>query len=87
MVTPTRTRKSGTGNPPPTAGAPALDPTEEVLQRFPQPQAAAQPPSQGLGPGPGWCHTHGVAMTLNNKESKTWYSHKTPEGWCKGKGR
>ena len=32
------------------------------------------------------CPTHGVPMKLNHgKDGSTWYSHKTTEGWCKGK--
>jgi hypothetical protein len=58
---------------------------EEVLQRYPLPQAPAPPASQG----PGWCAVHNTAMQENHKEGRTWYSHKTDQGWCKGvvKGR
>jgi len=37
----------------------------------------------------GWCATHQVQMTWNDgKEGRTgWFSHKTDQGWCKGKGR
>ena len=32
------------------------------------------------------CPKHHVAMKLNHgKNGSTWYSHKTAEGWCKGK--
>ena len=32
------------------------------------------------------CPTHGVPMKLNHgKDGRTWYSHKTVDGWCKGK--
>jgi hypothetical protein len=32
------------------------------------------------------CPRHGVPMKLNHgKNGSTWYSHKTAEGWCKGK--
>jgi hypothetical protein len=54
---------------------------EEVLQRYPQPQTPAQPASQGEG----WCAIHNVAMQENHKDGRTWYSHKTDEGWCKGR--
>jgi hypothetical protein len=34
----------------------------------------------------GWCQKHGVEMTLNQKEGRSWWSHKTPDGrWCKGR--
>jgi hypothetical protein len=33
-----------------------------------------------------YCPKHGVAMKLNHgKNGSTWYSHKTAEGWCKGR--
>jgi hypothetical protein len=40
-------------------------------------------PSQGEG----WCSTHGLQMKWNEgKEGrKGWWSHKTADGWCKGK--
>jgi hypothetical protein len=32
------------------------------------------------------CPKHGVPMKLNHgKDGSTWYSHKTADGWCKGK--
>jgi hypothetical protein len=31
------------------------------------------------------CPTHGVPMKLNHKEGRSWWSHKTADGWCKGK--
>jgi len=56
---------------------------EEVLQRFPLPQAAAQPLSQGKC----WCQIHQCVMQENHKEGRTWYSHKTTDGWCTGRRR
>jgi hypothetical protein len=52
---------------------------EEVLQRFPQPQAPVQSASQG------WCAKHNVQMTQTQKNGRSWWSHKTADGWCKGK--
>jgi hypothetical protein len=26
-----------------------------------------------------------VQMRQNHKNGRSWWSHKTPEGWCKGK--
>jgi hypothetical protein len=54
---------------------------EAVLARYPVPQ----PPAQPQGHGEGWCAKHSVQMTLNNKNGRIWYSHKTDEGWCKGR--
>ena len=31
------------------------------------------------------CPKHHVPMKLNHKDGRSWWSHKTPEGWCKGK--
>jgi hypothetical protein len=55
-----------------------------------QPQAASQPqpqPRREAGPvqDVGWCQKHGVEMTLQSKNGQQWWSHHTPEGWCKGK--
>jgi hypothetical protein len=33
----------------------------------------------------GVCPVHGVQMKQNQKEGRTWYSHKTADGWCKGR--
>jgi hypothetical protein len=32
-----------------------------------------------------YCPRHGCEMTLNHKDGRSWWSHKTAEGWCKGK--
>jgi hypothetical protein len=50
---------------------------DALLQRFP-----AGEPTQPAG----WCRKHDVQMKLNHgKDGGTWYSHKTADGWCKGK--
>jgi hypothetical protein len=48
-------------------------------------QAPAQPPTTGTEHPAGWCSKHGVQMTQNHKNGRSWWSHKTTEGWCKGK--
>jgi hypothetical protein len=53
-------------------------------------QAPVQPPTQGAGQAdhsqqPGWCAKHSVQMTQNHKNGRSWWSHKTAAGWCKGK--
>jgi hypothetical protein len=54
---------------------------QTVLERFP-----VEPKPQPQGTGEGWCSKHSVAMTLNNKNSRQWWSHKTADGqWCKGR--
>jgi len=54
---------------------------EKLLQRFP---AEDEPASEQAQPE-GWCRTHGVQMKLHNGEHGSWWSHKTADGWCKGK--
>jgi hypothetical protein len=59
---------------------------QAVLARYPveaQPQAASSPQ------GTGYCQRHGVHMQWNTGKSGGggWWSHKTADGWCKGKGR
>ena len=71
-----------------------------VLQQYPAPaQPVSQPKGrQDLSPQQhnalaqhqavsGWCKVHGVEMRWNDgKEGrKGWFSHKTAEGWCKGR--
>jgi hypothetical protein len=53
-------------------------------------QAPAQPPTQSTRQADqshklGWCAKHGVQMRQNHKEGRSWWSHWTPEGWCKGR--
>ena len=50
---------------------------DEVLQRFPQ--VSSQPQGQG------WCAKHQTQMKQTTKDGRCWWSHKTTEGWCKGK--
>jgi hypothetical protein len=48
-------------------------------------QAPAQPPTQSTEHPTGWCSKHGFQMKLNHKDGRSWWSHKTAEGWCRGK--
>src|SRR5215468_5854517 len=48
-------------------------------------QAPRQPPMQDTERPKGWCGKHGGQMKHNHKEGRSWWSHWTPEGWCKGK--
>ena len=50
------------------------------------PKAPAQASSATpKGEGKDWCAKHQTTMQLNTKEGRSWYSHKTAEGWCKGR--
>lgn len=55
---------------PATAGQPAAG---EVPTLTPQPVLE------------GWCSIHGVQMKLQSNDRGSWYSHKLPDGWCRGK--
>jgi hypothetical protein len=48
-------------------------------------QAPAQSPTQSTEQPEGWCSKHGVQMKLNHKDGRSWWSHRTADGWCKGK--
>ena len=51
---------------------------DAVLQRFPVADKPADETPQ--------CPTHGVPLKLNHgKDGRSWWSHKTADGWCKGK--
>src|SRR5215470_14544036 len=54
---------------------------DAILQRFPLVVKPTDTPVQREG----WCSKHGVQMRQNHKEGRSWYSHKTADGWCKGK--
>ena len=59
-----------------------LERLEAVLQRFP---LVVKPTDTQARPD-GWCARHGVQMKLNHgKDGRQWYSHKTADGWCKGR--
>jgi hypothetical protein len=54
---------------------------DALLQRFP---VEAEPEGEPAQPE-GWCRKHDVPMTQNHKDGRSWWSHKTAAGWCKGK--
>ena len=61
---------------------------EALLARYPlAPPAPSQPPAPrpGQGEEKGWCAVHNVAMKLQQKGERTWYSHRTDDGFCKGR--
>jgi hypothetical protein len=48
------------------------------------PPAAAS--TESAAPIKDWCAVHQTRMYLNQKEGRSWYSHRTPEGtFCKGR--
>ena len=52
---------------------------DALLQRFPAEDEPEQESPEG------WCSKHSVQMKLRNGEHGSWWSHKTSEGWCKGR--
>jgi hypothetical protein len=58
-----------------------LERLQTILARYP----VAQPAPQALSPGEGWCSKHGLQMTQNHKEGRSWWSHHHAGQWCKGK--
>jgi hypothetical protein len=58
---------------------------QTVLAQYPVEQKPASPP-QPQGQGKGWCAKHGLQMTLNQKEGRSWWSHRLSDGnYCKGR--
>jgi hypothetical protein len=60
---------------------------QAVLQQYPMPQAqpsAPQDSSQGQGQD-GFCLVHGVTMKQTTKDGRSWWPHRTADGWCKGR--
>ena len=53
-----------------------------VIQRYGQAPAL---PAASQEPEKQYCRRHGVEMQHNHKDGRSWWSHKTAEGWCKGK--
>jgi hypothetical protein len=76
-----------------------LDRLQILLDRFPAPQPAPQAFSQGQGQlSPqqynaaamhhkvtDFCPVHNVAMKQTTKDGRSWWSHRTADGWCKGR--
>jgi hypothetical protein len=57
----------------------------EQASEWLQVQAPTQPPTQSTEHPTGWCSKHGVQMTQQHKHGRSWWSHKTADGWCQGK--
>jgi len=55
-----------------------------VLRQYPAPAAPQQAP-RAQGQGKDWCALHNCAMKQTTKDGRSWWSHKTAEGWCKGR--
>ena len=44
-----------------------------------------QAPQAPAVQGQGWCAVHNTAMQANEKDGRRWFSHRTAQGWCKGR--
>ena len=52
-----------------------------LLAQYPVEQASSQDQTPE-----GWCSVHQVQMHRNEKDGRSWWSHKAEDGsWCKGK--
>ena len=49
------------------------------------PVAPTALPAASQPQGKEWCQVHQVAMKQTTKDGRSWYSHRTDQGWCKGK--
>ncbi len=58
---------------------------EAVLQRFPLPHEPVQRHGDSHNAHEGWCSQHGVQMRQTSKNGRVWWSHRTDQGWCKGR--
>jgi predicted nucleic acid-binding Zn finger protein len=62
-----------------------------ILRQYPDlPQPNAKKAIKTSGEAPdtghaGWCPVHDVAMQENEKDGRRWFSHRTDQGWCKGR--
>ena len=48
-----------------------------LLKQYPVPAQPERPQ--------GWCAIHHVQMKQTTKNGRSWWSHRTAEGWCKGR--
>ena len=51
-----------------------------LQSQTPQPSPPQEPEAERR-----FCPKDGQEMTLNHKDGRSWWSHKTAEGWCRGK--
>jgi hypothetical protein len=52
---------------------------EQLLQRFPAEDEAEQEHPEG------WCTKHDTQMTQHHNKKGSWWSHRSADGWCRGK--
>lgn len=64
-----------------------LEYIKRLQAKLPKPEAArpVAVPSAPLEEREDFCPIHQVAMLKQSNDRGAWWSHKTPEGWCKGR--
>jgi len=62
---------------------------EALLTRYPEAVCQAKGREQASAPAQptpeGWCLIHQTQMTRQSNDRGSWWSHKTADGWCRGK--
>jgi hypothetical protein len=56
-----------------------------LLKQYPAPAQPERTQGPRQGQGKGWCSKHNVQMKQTTKDDWTWWSHRTADGWCKGR--
>jgi hypothetical protein len=58
---------------------------QAVLARYPVPTPSPAVQGQPQGTGKDFCAIHQVRMKETTKDGRSWFSHRTDQGWCKGR--
>lgn len=57
-----------------------------ILQQYPAPPLKARAQGNPQAPQEDWCRIHTTAMKINEKNGRTWYSHRMEDGtYCQGR--
>ena len=58
---------------------------DALFARYPEPPPPAAPQGPPQGQEQGRCAVHKVAMKQTTTNGRSWYSHRTGDGWCTGR--
>ena len=64
-----------------------LNRMERLLDRFPAEEPAEPESESAPTPPENWCPIHQCHMRRYSNDKGSWFSHKSLEGWCNGKGK